>query len=351
MDNRTVERVKKSLKDCRIGPETIALMMTKNCNLNCLYCRGGRTFFSSSGEDISTQELFDLFKCAADFQVQDINLGGFLGEPFCRKDILEIIREIKRLGLRGTMTTNGSFLNSAVAKMMSDCGWDIMRISLDSADEEIQHALRPAINQKPYFQGIVEFLDTLQQIGSKIRVILNVVISKRNFRSLPGLVNFANRYKNIESLDILKLLNMGLVNYEDLRLNAEEEGEFKSILAALKNEKKLSSQGSWGESPVNGNNGLQNKDEENAGGRCFSGESRCFVNYYILSIDSDGYIMKCPQYQLSIERLNIKKIPLSTLWKNELLQFRQNLSKNAPCYQTCCTILKKENKLISDALS
>jgi MoaA/NifB/PqqE/SkfB family radical SAM enzyme len=350
MDKQTIERVKIGLVNPGVGPETIALMLTKTCNLRCLYCLGGKSVAPDLSSDLSTEDLFALFKDASEFKVKDINLGGLLGEPFCRKDILVIIQEIKRLGLCGTMTTNGSLLNSKVAKIMADCKWDIIRISLDSADASIQHLLRPAINQKPYFQNIMEFLDTLQQVNSKLRVILNVVISKNNFRGLPTLVEFANHYKNIESLDILRLLNMGLINYENLQLDIEEIKEFKSILCRLKNEKKLGYQGNWDRIEDIENNDLENRPDESSKISNQEGLNRCFVNYYILSIDANGEIMKCPQYQIGLPGLNIRNSSLRVLWKNELLQLRKELSADAPCYKECCTILKEENKLVVNDL-
>mgnify|MGYP001453053456 CR=1 FL=1 len=341
MDNQTIERVKISLANPEIGPETVALMLSKACNLRCLYCRGGKLILADSSEELTTKDLFDMFRDARDFKVKDINLGGFLGEPFCRKDIIAIIQEIKRLGLSGTMTTNGSFLNSEVAKIMTDCAWDIIRISLDSADATIQHLIRPAANQKPYFHNIVEFLDTLKKTGSRVRVILNVVISKFNFKGLAALVEFANSYKNICSIDLLKLMSRGLVYYGDLQLNKDEIREFKSILFSLKNNKKLKCQDDWGEFRNNERFKTSNQEKMES----------CFVNYYILSIDSNGGIMKCPQYQLNVPGLNLKNSSLKTLWRNELLQFRQSLLEKAPCYRECCSILKEENKLILDCLS
>lgn len=326
------------------------MMLTKACNLRCLYCLGGKTVSSDLASDISTEDLFRLLRDASEFKVKDINLGGFLGEPFCRKDIIDIMQEIKRLGLRGTMTTNGSFLNSEIAKFMTDCGWDIMRISLDSADASIQHILRPAINQKPYFQNIVEFLDTLQRINSKVRIILNVVISKNNFRNLPSLIEFANSYKNIEFLDVLKLMNTELSNYDDLQLNTEELKEFTSILVMLKNEKKLGYQDNWGKLEDLENGNLQNAADIEFKTSNQGDFKRCFVNYYILSIDTNGEIMKCPQYQMGMPGFNIKNTSLVTLWQDELLRFRQSLTENAPCYKKCCTILRKENELIMDNL-
>ena len=350
MDQQTIERVKRGLEDPRVGPETIALMLTKACNFKCLYCLGGKSIIQDFSEELTTKELFDLFRDARDLQIKDINLGGLFGEPFCRKDIVKIMQEIKRLGLKGTMTTNGGFLNAEMAKIMTDCKWDVLRISLDSPDAAIQHALRPAVNKKPYLENIIEFLNTLQVINSKITVILNVVISKLNFRSLPELAQFANKNKNIEYVNLLRLLDMNLVNYDDLQLNDEEVKEFKSILFRLKDENKLIYSNNWIELE-NVNHGItQNKCGDKFKISNPENLDKCFVNYYILSINSNGDVMKCPQYALGAEGLNIKKSSLKKIWQNEHLQFRQSLAENAACFKECCTILREENKFVINAL-
>lgn len=351
MDSQTIERVKKGLNNSEIGPETIALILTKVCNLNCVYCRGGRLEQKNNNcidisDELTTQELFELFKDAKALQVKEINLGGMDGDPFCKKDILKIMQKIKQLGFIGSMTTNGSFLNSEIAKVMTDYNWDILLLSFDSADEFIHQALRPAINKKPYFNNIIQFFDTLDSIGSNLRVLLNVVINKLNYKALPDLVSFANKHKNIESINLLRLLNMGLVNYVDLELNSEELKEFKLILTGLKNEKKLMYAQGW-----------LNCDEPL--GRCLEPgmiknslleESGCFTNYYILSINSNGDIMKCPQYQSVADGLNIRRLPLREIWVNGHRNFRQGLAKKASCYTGCCTILKEQNRLIVSKL-
>lgn len=349
MDHQTIERVKKGLNDPQIGPETIALMLTRLCNLNCIYCRGGRIDDRYKtppdiSDELTTRELFELFEDAYDFRVKEINLGGMDGEPFCKKDILKIMRKIKQIGFMGSITTNGSFLNSEVAKIMTDYKWEILLLSLDSAETYIQHTLRPTFNKKPYFQNIIQFLETLNKMESKLRVLLNMVISKFNYRNLPEIVKFANKYKNIESINVLRMLNMGLANYEEIQLNNKELEEFKSILLSL-NDPKINYMGDWLEREekskdisIDKSDGFYLHSQGNF--------KKCFTNYYILSIDSNGDVLQCPQYQRVIEGLNIKKKPLRDLWREEHLQFRQSLAKQALCFDSCCTILKEQNKLI-----
>lgn len=351
MDELTIQRVKAGLCNPAIGPETIALMMTRVCNLSCVYCRGGRDEQKYKGntdisDELTTEELFSLFKEARDFQVKEINLGGMDGEPFCKKDILKILQKIKELGFMGSMTTNGSFLNSQIAEKLTEYGWDILLLSFDSHNEAVQHAARPAVNKKPYFQNIIGFLDTLKDIKSNLRVLLNVVITRLNYRDFAEFIKFANYYPNIQSINILKMLDLGLVKPEEIRLSDNELKDFRSILKILKNEEKLIYQGNWLDS-----DGLLSTTVENSDDNCmnvYRGKklSRCFTNYYILSIDSNGDVLRCPQHQKVVADFNIKSTPLSKLWQGEHLQFRQGLAEYADCFEGCCTILKEQNKLI-----
>jgi len=348
MDKQTIERVSRGLKDPGIGPETIALMVTGSCNLNCVYCRGSRPQEKNhaSGE-LSIEELFTLVQDASSFGVKEINLGGMNGEPFCKNGIIELVRRIKRLGFAGSMTTNGSFLDSRLAGEFDDCGWDIMLLSLDSPREALQHSLRPSSSGEPYFGRIIEFLEASQLRKSGLRILINMVITKLNYKLLPEMLEFAARYRNIESVNILRLVDMGLPAYNELNLAGDELKEFQSILLSLRGRNKMSYAGGWADQP----HGRQN-DSRGCPARAglSSPAKKCFTNYYILSIDSNGDILQCPQYQKCVGGLNIKKVPLSRLWANELFSLRSSLAKQAPCYDECCTILKEQNRLIYDSL-
>lgn len=342
MDNLTIERVKRGLRDPSTGPETIALMLTDACNLSCVYCRGGRIDDGRVEDgvgELSTEELFGLFEDAAGFKVKEINIGGMRGEPFCRKDIRSILRKIKSLGLTGSMTTNGSMLSGALAEEMSSYGWDILLLSLDAPFAALQHKLRPAVNGTEYFSNILEFLDTLHKNpASKIRILVNMVITRHNYGYFPEMVDFVNNYRNIESLNVLRLIDMGLPGYSDLQLDNEQSAEFRGTLGAFRNEKKVLYAGNW-------------SSAENAPPAARKEEKRgCFTNYYILSIAANGDILHCPQQYKPVQGLNIRKIPLRDLWGDRHLAFRKALSGSAPCYAECCTILKEQNKQVYKAV-
>ncbi|MFH0877538.1 MAG: radical SAM protein [Candidatus Omnitrophota bacterium] len=348
MDERTIQRVKRGLSDPVVGPETLALMLTRVCNFNCVYCRGNRCpesreVASAFRDELTTEELFVLFDDARTYGVSEVNLGGMNGEPFCKKDIVKIMRRIKELGFCGSMTTNGSFLNASFANEMSDLGWDILLLSLDSPDENVQYALRPSLEGKPYFGGVIDFLETCEAVESRLRILINMVITKLNYRDLPKMAAFAGRYKTIKSINLLRVVDMGLPNHEDLRLGDKELEEFRTMLFQLEDKGKITYTGDWG--IVEGSCALK---EGKAGLSCTPDtNNRCFANYYILSVDANGDVLHCPQQHRVVGGLNVKKVPLRRLWTQEHLEFRRGLAMGAPCFQECCTILKEQNRAIA----
>jgi len=195
----------------------------------------------------------------------------------------------------------------------------------------------------------MEFISETEEINSNLKILLNVVISKLNFLEIPEIINFANQYKNIESVNILKMLPRPK-NYAEIKLNDQELEKFKTILTDLKQEEKLLYAGNWLDDPE------IKKKEKNLFSHLSEifkskKEKRCFTNYYIVSINANGDITQCPQYQETIGKANIKQKRLTQLWEQELLDFRKKMAKNAPCYEECCTILKEQNKQIENFLN
>jgi MoaA/NifB/PqqE/SkfB family radical SAM enzyme len=295
---------------------------------------------------LSIEELFTLLQDASSFGVKEINLGGMNGEPFCKKGIIELVRRIKRLGFVGSMTTNGSFLNSRLAGEFDDCGWDIMLLSLDSPREGLQHLLRPSSSGQPYSQDN-RISGASQSRKSGLRILINMVITKLNYKLLPEMLEFADRYRNIESVNICGLWIWAYPRIMNLTSQETSLKEFQSILLSLKDRKKMSYIDSWAAQPH-----VRENDARSCSARAGLSlpAKKCFTNYYILSIDSNGDILQCPQYQKRVGGLNIRKVPLSSLWGNELFRFRSSLAEQAPCYDECCTILKEQNRLIYDSL-
>lgn len=342
MDAKTIARVKQVLSDGVTGPETIALMATSRCNLACLYCRGGRPqepryLHDDTSKELTTQQWCDLFEEAHSLRVREINIGGLDGEPFCRGDILCLAEKIKQLGLVGSITTNGSLLDAQAARRLSDCGWDILLLSLDSCDARLQETVRPARNRQSYYHRLVEFLRVLDETACRPRVLLNMVITRHNFRTLPDVIDFARHHRSVQSINLLKVLDAGLPEYHALQLDDAELDEFRGIIRNFTGEGLLLYVSDW-----------LGDDRALPAGPGFN--NGCYTNCYMLSIDANGDIIRCPQCQERVAGLNVLHNGLKDLWLHEHRHFRERLAVRADCLESCCTILKEQNRLIAESV-
>lgn len=110
----------------------VRISLTDRCNLRCIYCmpEGGVEVLKHE-EILRFEEIVSLCKILANLGVKKIKLTG--GEPLVRKDIVELIKNIKAIkGIDNiTMTTNGILVKEKI-KDLVNAGLDGITISLDT---------------------------------------------------------------------------------------------------------------------------------------------------------------------------------------------------------------------------
>ena len=116
--------------------EYMRISVTDRCNLRCVYCMPEEGIENISHEEIlSYDEIIRICKCIANLGIKKIKITG--GEPLVRKDIIDLIKEIK--GIDGidevTITTNGVLLYEMADKLY-EAGIDAVNISLDTLNRD-----------------------------------------------------------------------------------------------------------------------------------------------------------------------------------------------------------------------
>ncbi|MCX5694546.1 MAG: radical SAM protein [Candidatus Omnitrophica bacterium] len=96
-------------------PLRVMFELTYDCNFHCKHCYIPKSY--KSREELKTKEIFLILD-----QLKKIGcfyLGFTGGEPFLRKDILEILGYAKKLGFEIIVYTNGSLINNKMAAELS----------------------------------------------------------------------------------------------------------------------------------------------------------------------------------------------------------------------------------------
>lgn len=164
----------------RIGPTHVDFNVTNGCNLACTHCH------SSSGAklpaELSTAEITGVLDELHALGVMRIAIAG--GEPFIRRDILDILEHACRLpGWRVAVITNGLFFRTReqVARLAERCPGLSVNVSLDGSTARGFHVLRrqarrPDQDPGPMFDQISAGIRALVDAGMTTAV--NVTLSR-----------------------------------------------------------------------------------------------------------------------------------------------------------------------------
>ena len=110
----------------------LRVSLTDRCNMRCTYCMPAVMQFMPKPELLTTGELLMVMRAAAAAGFRKIRLTG--GEPTLRADLVEIVQELKAIGIEQiAMTTNALRLRK-LAQPLKEAGLDRVNISIDSLD-------------------------------------------------------------------------------------------------------------------------------------------------------------------------------------------------------------------------
>ena len=111
----------------------LRISVTDKCNLKCVYCTPSKGLKYFKETDLLTdEEIIRFISIAHRHGLRKVRITG--GEPLLRKNILQLIASIKKIGIRElSLTTNGLTL-SKMAQRLKSAGLDRVNISLDTLD-------------------------------------------------------------------------------------------------------------------------------------------------------------------------------------------------------------------------
>lgn len=110
--------------------------LTYRCNFSCRYCYIPPKY--KSKPELKTKEIFSIFEQLRGAGCFYLGLTG--GEPFMRRDIMDILLFAKRCGLQVIIYTNGSLIDDKIAA-------ELGRLSLNKVDITIPAMSKGAFEQ------------------------------------------------------------------------------------------------------------------------------------------------------------------------------------------------------------
>ncbi|MCP5102373.1 MAG: radical SAM protein [bacterium] len=166
------------------SPTTIQLLLTRKCNLDCLYCGAAQFDAKEKEPELTTGEWTNLLKRLKEIQVFRLDFSG--GEIFLREDIFHILETAAAYKFpKMSVTTNGTLIDGAAARKLKTLGFKELAVSLDGSPEIHNHIRRTGGNDS--------FARTMEGINHLVenRVIPQILFTplKMNYKALPALVD------------------------------------------------------------------------------------------------------------------------------------------------------------------
>lgn len=185
-----------------LGTAAAVICITKRCNMSCPHC-----YISAGGkesEELSTNEHRKIAVSVGHYlreknlQSQTINLTG--GEPFVRKDVLEIIQFYRDEGLRVVVSSNGISISKKHIDSLTQNGTELC-ISLDGATPETHDMIRG----KGAFRKATDTIRMLSAAGIKVGV--NTVMHQGNLHELSSILDLTHELGaiSINPIGIMKI--------------------------------------------------------------------------------------------------------------------------------------------------
>lgn len=184
----------------------LRLAVTDRCNLRCFYCmpEQGLNWLDRT-ELMNYEEMLHICSLLVSMGIEKIRITG--GEPFIRKDIMQFLTALSKLGglKQLTITTNGVLTAPHVAELKT-IGIKSVNLSLDTLDRNRFFA----ITRRDELPDVLNTLDAL--LYHNIETKLNaVVMDGKNTEDIIPLV------------DLTKNLPISVRFIEEMPFNGEAD--------------------------------------------------------------------------------------------------------------------------------
>jgi MoaA/NifB/PqqE/SkfB family radical SAM enzyme len=202
-------------------PLTVSFEITHSCTANCWHCNLGGPLKEERASAAQYAKILE------DLDPLMVCISG--GEPMARSDIYEIVETLSNPGRLPWMVlvSNASLMTPDKFERLKAAGMHQYSCSLDFPDERHDEFRRiPGL-----FQKMQKLIPELVRASEKDDVMLNVCITKWNFKELPGIVKVAKDWGVGVNFSLYTHLRVddksGVITKEDL---ADLKGTLEEVI-------------------------------------------------------------------------------------------------------------------------
>ena len=279
---------------------------------------------------LSLEEYRSLFR-GLPRGLSQINIVGG-GEPLAHPDCIDIMREVKKIGLRGYLITNGSLLRDHFAEELLDIKWDLIRVSVHAGDRRTYQAAQGVDNFDLVSKNLTYFnLRRKQMAKTKCQLHLQNVLQKCNILGIKEMFRYAEEL----GVDYIHFELISPLSADQMLTTDQLKSAADSLLSCK----------TYSRIPCNLDRILRILDREVTNSEsqtAFRPASRCSVGFDSAFITSDGVVKPCC---FSDEIMgNVRENSFKAIWRGEKYsEFRKRLINGnfaSYCYERRCKLVQ-----------
>lgn len=302
-------RTKEDFRDC--VPVHAVWEITLACDLKCRHC--GSRAGKRRPDELNTEECFEVIESLARLGTREVNLIG--GEAYLRRDWTELVRHVRRNGMRCLIQTGGRNFSKKFIDAAMEAGLNGLGVSLDGL-EELHDYIRGVPGS---FKRAVGTLRHAHEAGLSISV--NTQIGSRTAPDLPGILDQIIEV-GAKSWQLQLTVAMGnAVDNDELLLQPYKLAEIMPLLADLYKRAKENNV-----LVVPGNNiGYFGPYEHLWRGL---GDDRlhwtgCSGGHTVIALEADGLVKGCPSLESEEFGVgNVREMSMDDMWhRSERMRF------------------------------
>ena len=310
-------------------PQMYYVIFSGRCNVACTFC----TIYKEVEPMLSGDVMLRLVREAHELSGTGFNISLSGGEPLIYRPLYDVLELAGQLKVNFGFTTNGYLLTKQNVARALQANLFNINVSIESVNPEVNESVRPRKNgTQQTLEGIENIVTEKRRTGARVTIIVKTTIMEQNYRTLPELVRYFNRYPEVQvSLQpYLGPLESGFW--------IKDVAEFERVVADLKALRQsgcvlMADDGTldgfvryFHNPPKSGQQGRLNLDGHKRG---------CDIGYRSMSIFPNGSVQFCDLLQRDIG--NVHEHSLRDIYHGEVarrLRGRINYC-DIDCQRTC----------------
>lgn len=301
----------------KCGP-LVVWNLTSRCNLSCRHCyRDSALAIKGQEAELSDDKCITLAAEIKELNPPIVLLSG--GEPLLRRNIFEIVKVCKALGLRVGLSTNGTLIDRAMADKIRQSNFDYVGISIDGKAEShdklrglsgaseaswqalgllnklgVKTGVRFTLT-KANRQELMDILERTWESGSKRFCLYHLVYAGRAAQELD-ISSEEKRFCLDEFFKKIKEISLIDSEFEALTTDSPADGMFLSRFVI----------------------------DEQASLSCIRSHGGCSAGERVVYLDSTGEVYPC-QFLRGQALGNVLEKPLTDIWTDNQNTFLRQL--------------------------